>query len=139
MIQSLDRIELAHEINRQALRHEIVMPVLVQVSPAGEEQKGGIEPERLRAFLKDISVLPGLHVRGLMAVMPNLGPCDELDALFASMRTLFEHLRDEAIPGIDMEELSMGMSGDYLYAARHGATMVRVGSALFGPRDYGPK
>ena len=139
MIQSLDRIELAHEINRQALRHEIVMPVLVQVSPAGEEQKGGIEPERLRAFLKDISVLPGLHVRGLMAVMPNLGPCDELNALFASMRTLFEHLRDEAIPGIDMEELSMGMSGDYLYAARHGATMVRVGSALFGPRDYGPK
>ena len=139
MIQSLDRIELAHEINRQALRHEIVMPVLVQVSPAGEEQKGGIEPERLRAFLKDISVLPGLHVRGLMAVMPNLGPCDELDALFASMRTLFEHLRDEAIPGIDMEELSMGMSGDYLYAARHGATMVRVGSALFGPRDYSPK
>ena len=139
MIQSLDRIELALEINRQALRHEIVMPVLVQVSPAGEEQKGGIEPERLRAFLKDISVLPGLHVRGLMAVMPNLGPCDELDALFASMRTLFEHLRDEAIPGIDMEELSMGMSGDYLYAARHGATMVRVGSALFGPRDYGPK
>ncbi|MBQ6528755.1 MAG: YggS family pyridoxal phosphate-dependent enzyme, partial [Clostridia bacterium] len=110
MIQSLDRIELALEINRQALRHEIVMPVLVQVSPAGEEQKGGIEPERLRAFLKDISVLPGLHVRGLMAVMPNLGPCDELDALFASMRTLFEHLRDEAIPGIDMEELSMGMS-----------------------------
>ena len=139
MIQSLDRIELAHEINRQALRHEIVMPVLVQVSPAGEEQKGGIEPERLRAFLKEISVLPGLHVQGLMAVMPNLGPCDELDALFASMRTLFEHLRDEAIPGIDMEELSMGMSGDYLYAARHGATMVRVGSALFGPRDYSPK
>ena len=92
MIQSLDRMELAHEINRQALKHGMVMPVLVQVSPAGEEQKGGID-----------------------------------------------QIREEAIPGIDMEELSMGMSGDYLYAARHGATMVRVGSAIFGPRDYGPK
>ena len=139
MIQSLDRMELAHEINRQALKHDIVMPVLVQVSPAGEEQKGGIAPDLLRPFLKDIVHLPGLHVRGLMAVMPNLGPTPELDALFRNMRSLFEQIREEAIPGIDMDELSMGMSGDYLCAARHGATMVRIGSALFGPRDYGPK
>ena len=139
MIQSLDRMELAHEINRQALKHGIVMPVLVQVSPAGEEQKGGIAPDLLRPFLKDIVHLPGLHVRGLMAVMPNLGPTPELDALFRNMRSLFEQIREEAIPGIDMDELSMGMSGDYLCAARHGATMVRIGSALFGPRDYGPK
>ena len=74
-----------------------------------------------------------------MAVMPNLGPTPELDALFRNMRSLFEQIREEAIPGIDMDELSMGMSGDYLCAARHGATMVRIGSALFGPRDYGPK
>ncbi|MBQ6563710.1 MAG: YggS family pyridoxal phosphate-dependent enzyme [Clostridiales bacterium] len=138
MIQSLDRSELAHEINRHALKLDKVMPVLVQVSPAGEEQKGGIAPEQLRPFLREIAVLPGLHVRGLMAVMPNLGPCPELEALFGNMRTLFEQIRDEAIPGIDMDELSMGMSGDYLYAARHGATMVRIGSALFGPRNYGP-
>lgn len=139
MIQSLDRMELAHEIDKQAQKHNTVMPVLVQVSPADEKQKGGIAPELLRPFLRELASLSGLHVRGLMAVMPNLGPCPELDALFGNMRTLFEQIRDEALPGIDMEELSMGMSGDYLYAARHGATMVRIGSALFGPRDYGLK
>mgnify|MGYP002626017564 CR=1 FL=1 len=125
---------LAEEIRRQAERHGRVMPVLVQVSPAGEEQKGGIAAGDLRAFLHKLSAMDGLHVRGLMAVMPNLGPCQELEDLFCDMRTLFDHLREEAIPGVDMEELSMGMSGDYLYAARYGATMVRVGSAIFGPR-----
>ena len=134
MIQSLDRMELAEEIRRQAERHGRVMPVLVQVSPAGEEQKGGIAAGDLRAFLHKLSAMDGLHVRGLMAVLPNLGPCQELEDLFCDMRTLFDHLREEAIPGVDMEELSMGMSGDYLYAARYGATMVRVGSAIFGPR-----
>ena len=135
LIQSLDRMELALEINRQAEKHGIVMPCLVQVSPVGEEQKGGILPENLRPFLKQAAALPGLQIRGLMAVMPNLGPCDELEALFLQMRQLFDALQSEALPGIAMEELSMGMSGDYLYAARYGATMVRVGSALFGPRE----
>jgi uncharacterized pyridoxal phosphate-containing UPF0001 family protein len=106
-----------------------------KVSPVGEEQKGGILPENLRPFLKQAAALPGLQIRGLMAVMPNLGPCDELEALFLQMRQLFDALQSEALPGIAMEELSMGMSGDYLYAARYGATMVRVGSALFGPRE----
>ena len=134
LIQSLDRMELALEINRQAEKAEKVMPCLVQVSPAGEPQKGGIAPEALPAFLREVAQLPGISVRGLMAVMPDLGPCPALEQLFQNMRVLFEHVRNEAIPGIRMEELSMGMSGDYLYAARHGATMVRVGSAIFGPR-----
>ena len=134
LVQSLDRAELASEISRQAEKHGRVMPCLVQVSPAGEPQKGGIAPEDLRPFLRLCASLPGLSVRGLMAVMPNLGPCPELEGLFASMRSLFEALQTEAIPGIRMEELSMGMSGDYLYAARHGATMVRIGSAILGPR-----
>ena len=110
------------------------MPVLVQVSPAGEEQKGGMPPENVLPFLREVSRMPGLHIRGLMAVMPNTQDEAYLSGLFADMRTLFERLRDEAVQGVDMEELSMGMSGDYLLAARHGATMVRVGSALFGPR-----
>ena len=139
MIQSVDSVALAEEISRRAAGAGLCMDVLAEISPAGEEQKGGIAPDLLRPFLKDIVHLPGLHVRGLMAVMPNLGPTPELDALFRNMRSLFEQIREEAIPGIDMDELSMGMSGDYLCAARHGATMVRIGSALFGPRDYGPK
>ena len=134
LIQSLDRMNLALEIDRQAQKAGVVMPVLVQVSPAGEEQKGGMPPENVLPFLREVSRLPGLHVRGLMAVMPNTQDEAYLSGLFADMRTLFERLRDEAVQGVDMEELSMGMSGDYLLAARHGATMVRVGSALFGPR-----
>ena len=137
LIQSLDRMNLAQEIDRQAQKAGVVMPVLVQVSPAGEEQKGGMPPEEVRAFLNEVRHMDGLRVEGLMAVMPNTQEQEYLSGLFGQMRTLFEQLRDEAIPGVEMKELSMGMSGDYVLAARHGATMVRLGSALFGPRDYG--
>ena len=137
LIQSLDRMNLALEIDRQAQKAGVVMPVLVQVSPAGEEQKGGMPPEEVRAFLNEVRRMEGLHVQGLMAVMPNTQEEEYLAGLFGQMRALFEQLREEAIPGVDMRELSMGMSGDYVLAARHGATMVRLGSALFGPRDYG--
>ncbi|MBE5810971.1 MAG: YggS family pyridoxal phosphate-dependent enzyme [Clostridiales bacterium] len=136
LIQSLDRMNLALEIDRQAQKAGVVMPVLIQVSPAGEEQKGGMLPEEVRPFLREVSRMPGLRVQGLMAVMPNTQEQDYLAGLFRDMRTLFEQLRDEAIPGVVMQELSMGMSGDYVLAARHGATMVRLGSALLGPRDY---
>ena len=136
LIQSLDRMNLALEIDRQASKSGVVMPVLVQVSPAGEEQKGGMPPEEVRPFLQEVRRMPGLHVQGLMAVMPHTQESNYLEGLFRNMRTLFENLRDEAIPGVDMQELSMGMSGDYVLAAKHGATMVRLGSALLGPRDY---
>ena len=139
MIQSVDRLALAQEIDRQAQKHGVVMPVLVQVSPAGEEQKGGMPPEEVPAFLETLRHMPGLQVRGLMAVMPNTPDQQYLAGLFADMRSLFERLREEAPQGVQMEELSMGMSGDYLLAARCGATMVRIGSALMGPRDYGTK
>ena len=136
LIQSLDRMTLAVEIDRQAQKAGRVMPVLVQVSPAGEEQKGGMPPEMVRPFLQEVRHMPGLRVEGLMAVMPNTQDEEYLSGLFGGMRTLFERLRDDAPQGVAMEELSMGMSGDYLLAARHGATMVRLGSALLGPRDY---
>ena len=137
LIQSLDRMNLALEIDRQAQKAGVVMPVLVQVSPAGEEQKGGMPPEEVRPFLQEVSRMPGLHVQGLMAVMPRTQEQEYLEGLFRNMRTLFENLRDAAIPGVNMQELSMGMSGDYALAAKHGATMVRLGSALLGNRDYG--
>lgn len=139
LIHSVDRLSLAEEIDRQAQKHDLVMPVLMQVSPAGEPQKGGVAPEEAEDLLRQMAKLPGLKVRGIMAVMPKTEDEAWLSGLFAQTRTLFERLREEGIPGVEMEELSMGMSGDYQIAARHGATMVRIGSALFGPRDYGQK
>lgn len=134
LIHSLDRLSLAMEIDRQAQKRGRVMPVLVQVSPVGEPQKGGILPQEVLPFLRQVNHLPGLHVEGLMAVMPNLEDRERLSGLFAAMRRLFEQVRDEAVDGIEMRELSMGMSGDYDLAAAHGATLVRIGSALLGPR-----
>ena len=136
LIHSLDRLSLAQEIDRQAQKAGRVMPVLVQVSPAGEEQKGGMPPEEVLPFLREVRGMPGLRVRGLMAVMPLSTDEAYLSGLFTGMRQLFERLREEAVDGVDMEELSMGMSGDYRLAARHGATMVRIGSALLGQRIY---
>ena len=134
MIQSVDSEPLAMEIHHRALTAGRRMPVLVEISPAGEEQKGGVPFEETEAFLKQIAPLEGIEVRGLMAVMPLTEDRDYLDGLFARTRGLFDRIRDKNLSGIAMEELSMGMSGDYRLAAAHGATMVRVGSAIFGPR-----
>ena len=134
MIQSVDSEPLAMEIHNRALAAGRRMPVLVEVSPAGEEQKGGVPYEETEAFLRQIAPLEGLDIRGLMAVMPLTEDRKYLDGLFARMRGLFDRLREKDLGGITMEELSMGMSGDYRLAAAHGATMVRVGSAIYGPR-----
>ena len=131
MIHSLDSLSLAREIDRQAQKAEKQMPVLVQVNVAKEPQKGGIGEEELFPFLRECAHLPGLRVSGLMAIMPLGAERDQLFSLFQRMRLLFDESRQEAIEGVQMEELSMGMSQDYDLAARAGATMVRVGSALF--------
>ena len=134
MIQSVDSVPLAQEIHTRALMAEKRMDVLVEVSPAGEEQKGGVPFEETEAFLKQIAPLEGIRVRGLMAVMPFTDDEAYLNGLFAATRELFDRLRDRSPGGTKLEELSMGMSGDYRLAAAHGATMVRIGSAIFGPR-----
>ena len=134
MIQSVDSEPLAMEIHNRALAAGRRMPVLVEISPAGEEQKGGVPFGETEAFLKKIAPLEGLEIRGLMAVMPLTEDREYLDGLFARTRELFDRLKDRNLNGAAMEELSMGMSGDYQLAAAHGATMVRVGSAIFGPR-----
>ena len=134
LIHSLDRWSLAQEIDRQAQIHGKRMPVLVQVSPAGEPQKGGMDPAEVPGFIRETAKLSGMEIRGLMAVMPDTRDEDVLLPLFRGMRTLFEQVRDEAVPGTAITELSMGMSCDYRLAARCGATMVRIGSAIFGPR-----
>ena len=134
MIQSVDSFPLAEEIHRRASEKGLRVPVLLEVNPAGEVQKGGVSPEELRSLIGQIRGLDGIQIKGLMAVMPQTEDRDLLEKLFRNMRTLFDRIRGEAISGVEMEELSMGMSGDYVQAARCGATMVRVGSAILGPR-----
>mgnify|MGYP000917368090 CR=1 FL=1 len=134
MIQSLDRVSLAGEIDVRARAAGIRMPVLVQVNIAREPQKAGVYEEDLVVFLRESARLKGLSIEGLMAIMPLTGDLESLRPLFRRMRAWFDRLRDEAIEGVDMNVLSMGMSGDYTVAAEEGATMVRLGSAIFGAR-----
>ena len=131
MLHTLDRLALAQEVQRRAAEHGRVLPALIQINIAREPQKGGMPPEEALGFLRQMRDFPNIHVEGLMSIMPLGAPPDVLTTLFRGMRTLFEHLRDEAVEGVEMRELSMGMSNDYQIAAREGATMVRIGTALY--------
>lgn len=131
MLHTLDRLALAQEVERRAAEHGRVLPALVQVNIAREPQKGGMPVEEVLGFLRQMRDFPNIHVQGLMSIMPLDAPPEVLRSLFRGMRTLFERLRDEAVDGVEMRELSMGMSNDYQIAAREGATMVRIGTALY--------
>lgn len=135
LIQSVDSLPLLTEVNRQAEKIEKRQRILIQVSPAGEPQKGGVDPAELPSLLREAAAMPAVEVRGLMAVMPDTEDQAYLMRLFRAMRELFDRMTQEAPDEIFMTELSMGMSQDCLLAATCGATMVRVGSALFGPRE----
>lgn len=134
MIQSLDRESLATEISRRAADAGAQMPVLVQVNIAREPQKAGVDEEQLLPFIRGCAQLPGLKIRGLMAIMPIADDPENVRPYFRRMREWFERLRDMDLPGVEMQTLSMGMSDDCLVAAEEGATMVRLGRALFGAR-----
>ena len=110
------------------------MPVLVQVNIAREPQKAGIDEELLLPFLQQCAQLPGLRVEGLMAIMPIADDPEDVRPYFRRMREWFDRLRDMDLPGVQMRTLSMGMSDDAVVAAQEGATMVRLGRALFGAR-----
>ncbi len=109
--------------------------MLIEVNIGGEAQKGGIAPEELPAFLEMVSAMNGIRVKGLMCIPPAVGE-EGARPYFARMRELFETLGSKSIPNVSMEQLSMGMSGDYRAAIAEGATMIRVGTALFGARQY---
>lgn len=134
MIQSLDREALALEISRRAQEAGLIMPALVQVNIARETQKAGVMEEELLSFIQNLTQLPGVKVEGLMAIMPIAGEPESVRPYFRRMREWFERLRDMELPGVDMHILSMGMSDDCIVAAEEGATMVRLGRALFGAR-----
>lgn len=134
MIQSVDREALAMEISRRATAAGIEMPVLIQLNVAREAQKAGVDEEGLVPLVRLCAGLPGVKVRGLMAIMPIADDPEDVRPLFRRTREWFERLRDMDIPGAEMRVLSMGMSDDCIVAAEEGATMVRLGRALFGQR-----
>jgi len=135
MIQSVDRLALAEEIDRLAVKNDVVQDVMIEVNIGEEAQKGGIAPNDLPGFLEMVSAMNGIRVKGLMCIPPAVGE-EEVRPYFARMRTLFETLKTKDLPNVSMEQLSMGMSGDYMAAIAEGATMIRVGTALFGARQY---
>lgn len=137
LIQSVDSEELLSLIDRRALSLGIVQDVLIEISIAGEEQKSGIAPSALPALLSFASRCKGLRVRGLMCVPPVQENCGENRAYFAQMKQLFVDNSGKKYDNVFMDFLSMGMTDDYLEAVSEGANMVRIGSAIFGARNYG--
>lgn len=131
LIQSLDRWELAAALQYQAEKKGVTVKALVQVNVAGEKQKGGLPPEELTDFLTAVADLSCLQVVGLMTVPPYEDDPEKIRPVFREMSRLFRTCR---VPGLRMQVLSMGMSNDYLTAAEEGATLVRIGSAIFGAR-----
>ena len=125
-IHSVDRVELARELGRRAHSAERELNVLLQVNLGDEPQKGGVAPAELKPLCEAVSTLPGLRVRGLMAIPPAAADPERTRPHFRRLR----ELRDE----LGLEHCSMGMSADYEIAIEEGATMVRVGTAIFGPR-----
>lgn len=134
LIQSVDRPKLAAEISRAAAAENTVQDVLIEVNIGGECQKGGVAVTELGELFDMIAGLSSIRVKGLMCVPPVVGE-DEARVYFSKMRKIFESYAGMKCANIRLEELSMGMSGDYIAAIKEGATMVRVGTAIFGPRD----
>jgi len=133
MIQSVDSLPLAREIAKRAEQAGKTMPVLLEVNVAGEASKFGYQPERLLAELKQINALPRIEIRGLMTVPPYAADPEKARPHFQRLRELKE--RAEQVLGAPLPHLSMGMSGDFEVAIEEGATIVRIGTALLGPRS----
>ena len=137
LIQSVDSAELLRLIGRRAAALGLTQQILIEISIAGEAQKSGLAPAALPELLALAGETEGVWVRGLMCVPPILGPGGTNRPYFAEMRQLFVDNGEKKYDNVSMDFLSMGMSDDFAEAVTEGANMVRVGSAIFGARDYG--
>lgn len=136
LIESVDRMELLECIEKTAAKLGIVQPILLEVNIGAEESKSGFSQEEIWQTVEKMADFPHCRLRGLMAIPPiSLHPGDNR-RYFAEMRNLFVDISEKKYDNVDMECLSMGMSGDYADAIAEGATMIRVGTAIFGPRNY---
>ena len=136
LIHSVESLKLAEEINKQAGKHGITADVLVEINMAGEESKFGIVPEQAEEFIRELANLGNIRVRGLMTVAPFVENGEENRVYFRNMKQLLVDINAKKINNITMDILSMGMTGDYITAVEEGATIVRVGTGIFGSRNY---
>ncbi len=132
MIQSVESLKLAEEIEKRAALADRVMDVLIEVKTSFEDTKHGVLPGELLSFVKKISVYPHIKIKGLMTMAPLFDDKEKTRPYFRETKTLFEKIKAHHIPNVDMEILSMGMSGDFEIAIEEGSTLVRIGRAIFG-------
>ncbi len=136
LIQSVDSVKLANEISKQAQLKNREIDILVEVNVGKEDNKSGVMPEMLSDLLYQIKDLPSIHVKGLMSIPPICDNSQKICKYFDNMHKMFIDIKGQNIDNISMEVLSMGMSDDYYEAILSGSNMIRVGSALFGARNY---
>lgn len=136
MIHSVDSLKLAAEISREAVKHSLTANILIEVNISGEESKFGVAPSELEEMIRKAAALPGISVRGLMTVAPYVVDSEENRAIFVKMKQLAVDITRKNIDNVSMDHLSMGMSGDYNVAVEEGATYIRVGTSIFGERNY---
>lgn len=136
MIETVDSLELAAEIDRRAAQFAKVMPVLVEINSGREEQKSGVLPEQAEDLVRRIAAMENLAVQGLMTMGPLFGDPEESRPYFIETRKVFEALKKLDLPSVEMRHLSMGMTNSYRVAIEEGATIVRIGTLIFGERHH---
>ncbi len=134
MIHSVDRLSLAEEINHQWAKIDGSIEILLQVNIGDESSKSGCLPVDLEKLVREVAPLAHIKIKGLMCLPPHSDDMDQVRPFFKELRELSEAIDRLEIPGVEMKELSMGMSGDFEVAIEEGATMIRVGTAIFGAR-----
>lgn len=136
MIHSVDSLRLAEEISKEAVKRNITVNILIEVNVAGEESKFGAAPLDTPGLVQEISLLPGIAVRGLMTIAPFVENAEDNRLFFSQLKKLYVDITNKNIDNVRMDYLSMGMTGDYEVAIEEGASFVRVGTGIFGERSY---
>lgn len=136
LIHSVDSLRLAEEISKEAVKKHVTVSILIEVNVAGEESKFGSTVEETYLLVEEIAKLPGIRVKGLMTIAPFVENAEENRLYFAKLKQIYVDIIHKNIDNVFMEELSMGMTGDYEVAITEGATYVRVGTGIFGERNY---
>ena len=136
MIHSVDSLRLAEKISAEAEKNHLVMPVLIEVNVAEEDSKFGVKLSEAEDLIRQAAVLPGISIQGLMTIAPFVENVEENRGVFQKLRKLSVDIRSKNIDNVTMCNLSMGMTGDYQVTIEEGATMVRVGTGIFGERQY---
>ncbi len=135
LIESVDSLKLAKEIERCCMRRDKVMPVLIEVNSGEEDQKNGVAPMDVEKLAREISAVNYIKIMGLMTMGPRFGDPEQARPYFRKTREIFEQIRDLGLPSVEMRWLSMGMTNSYKVAIEEGANLVRVGTKIFGERE----